>query len=37
MKHLKSFETEIIFDSEKANINLPWVTLTEDDSNVHFS
>lgn len=35
MKHLKIFETGTAFEAVKANLEKPWVVLTEDDKNVH--
>ena len=35
MKHLQIFETGDAFEAAKANLEKPWVVLTEDDKNVH--
>ena len=37
MKNLRKFETETAFNTEKPNLEEPWVTLTSDDDVVHFS
>lgn len=36
MKHLRLFETETAFEAAKETLEKPWVTLTDDDSKVHF-
>ena len=35
MKHLRIFETEAEFKSEKSNIDKPWVSMTNDDELVY--
>ncbi len=37
MKHIKLFKTKTEFDSEKKDIQKPWVSFTQDDNTVHYS
>lgn len=37
MKHIKLYQTEDAFTAEKTSIEKPWVTLTQDDNEVHYS